>query len=161
MNVSIAWQWGLKMCDVFFNPVSSTLNQCSWKHMYSSNIKNPWVEGVQEPGSCMHSIFSSTHDFNLANGPPVPNQRKFNILNHPCWLTVYAGLAEPHGDRVAGGSTRSVFNGDGMASHLEMRVIALNLAAKSKSFSNSSRICFYPDHCPNLLWHWKVFTTIK
>lgn len=99
MNVSIAWQWGLKMCDVFFNPVSSTLNQCSWKHMYSSNIKNPWVEGVQEPGSCMHSIFSSTHDFNLANGPPVPNQRKFNILNHPCWLTVYAGLAEPHGDK--------------------------------------------------------------
>lgn len=28
------------------------------------------------------TVFSFTHDFDLANEPPVPNQRKFKILNH-------------------------------------------------------------------------------
>ena len=55
--------------------------------------------------------------------------------------------------RVSGGSTRSTYDNDGNAFRYRMKVITLNLATKSKSFLYSLRVFFYPDHCPNLLWH--------
>lgn len=168
-NLSMVSQLGLKMVFVclvffvcFFSSSESDSKPMLSKHIYSGNIKKILrLKKIQEPCSPFHWIFQSTHDFDLAKRQLVPNKTKFNILNYPWLLTPCTGMTDPHGNRVSGESTRSVYNSDGMLSHLEMKVIALNLATKSKSFLYSLRVFSYPDHCPNLLWHWKVFITIK
>lgn len=148
---STGWKW-------FFNPVNLTQNQCFWKHIHSSNTKrcliwrNPSTQQLFALSFQFHSWFWSGK-WTIGAKP-----KKCNILNHSYYsLSILLWLN--HMAIVSGESTclQQWWN----TFTLKMKVTALNWATKSKSFVYSSRVLFYPDHCPNLLWHWKMFIIIK